>query len=1186
MTRSKSVPGKRETAAAAQRAEALVKALMLGHAGASDPPPFSHFRGLATELRISEASFDAASGMLEVRGWCLTPQPAFRLFIEVRAAGLVAPVVPGTEKRKDIQDRYPQYGSAQAGWSLRIPVEALPADATVQVVYFGEGRHQTFQTRILQRNAPSAQAAAAEALAASDAVPAAEVPPEVLEVESALYSPARNLCTIEGTLATAREAVRVEAALASGGRTGPQGFRIAPPDGSGGARRWRLNFAMAGMIDREEVIVSVAGRAGADQSGIGQSGTSLRMAITDLADSPRRIRAVTAAAPAAPAPLAQQLGLEDLAILAELPDSAGTAAKARGEVCYFPPFEALAELSDHVHRARWYLGGSGSPVQRATFHSPFAPAEILAPAGHMMDPPERDSPVRLVQDRRAYLEALQRAEAVLVWRPVPETIAGLLAEGLGKPLVLRVATEDPSAREYRNYARLPWLLLSGEDRAALLQQGRARFRDALEDQRRQGKTCSAVLGAGPSLDRAFDFDFGGCMTVACNSIVASPALLDHVRPAFLCAGDAVSHFGVSRYAQAFRADLARALLERGILLLTTAEVGFQLVLNCPEIRDRVILCEQGFSGLNADLGAVWSLPRLDSTLNIHMLPVAASFGDTVFMLGLDGRSPDPAQNEDFWAHSGAAQYHDLVATAHLAHPSFAGHREGLTEERYLASVEDSLLAGEAIGKRFYTLADSFTPAVRARPVPEACLAAGGTGPRRRLRAPGAASAGPAGRRILVVARLDPGTPSCRDYHAMVLADALAGDEVVLWTTGAPAWLAACGLLPPDRTGLRIQANDFIEAPGGRFEQVVIMPEGLEAETLVAALGKARACNARVLLVSFAPPNLVNARSAALVLPQDAGPAFATACFADIVVSASATAGRFAERHFRTLFHRPRFLAAPLAVNAAVADRVLALGPVRARQVLVLPSAADPLAADAIALLRDLALPAMAGGTIALALRGGAEPEAAALGLLRDHLGAFGIGLRTVRTTPDAVRFEEIARSEMVVLAGLDEETGLAAAEAGWMGTPCVAYDQPVLRESAGRHLHLVPFGAAAALRDRIAGLLERPLDERLQGLPPCRTADPEGLHAALRGALAELPGLPAVRSFSPEKFALALGACPGLEPPGWGHPDWQGLMAPGDSGRAGLEGLLDRIAAGRAALEEMIAALVGLAVPPTQDKAG
>lgn len=381
-------------------------------------------------------------------------------------------------------------------------------------------------------------------------------------------------------------------------------------------------------------------------------------------------------------------------------------------VAYYPVFNDPDQYHSHLHRAGWYLPYSEGVVDEVVL----GVTEDFAPQSrpdHFCSPRHRTDHIRTFLDRQEYLRHVRRASLLLVWRKLgPSTRAN--PSIAGKRLV-NVNTHDPEAMEWGSYCNIHWRLSDKRRRDWLLRQSHERFVSLVRQPRVQSSTKSLVLGTGPSVDRVFDYDVSDCIGIVCNSIVKDNEMLAHVKPSFVTAGDAVSHFGVSRYAEQFREDLARTLVAHDLVLLTTAKYGNLLRVHYPELQDRILLCPQESNEPNYDLVSRWDLPRLDSTLNVHMLPLAATLSNEIYMLGLDGRRPDGVNNEDFWNHSTRAQYHDLVDTGHLAHPMFDVRRQKVTESFFRDSTMRTIALGEARhNKRYYSLSPSFTPAIGMR----------------------------------------------------------------------------------------------------------------------------------------------------------------------------------------------------------------------------------------------------------------------------------------------------------------------------------------------------------------------------------------------------------------------------------------------------------------------------------------
>ena len=210
---------------------------------------------------------------------------------------------------------------------------------------------------------------------------------------------------------------------------------------------------------------------------------------------------------------------------------------------------------------------------------------------------------------------------------------------------------------------------------------------------RQDFRRAYVFGTGPSLEDAETWSFANALTIVCNAVVQNDRLMRHINPDFIAAADVVSHFGVSTYAHQFRSDLVRVLQERDAVFVTTATFGYLFVLHHPEVAERVILVNQTCDGPNYNLVENFSAAKLDSIMNILMLPVAATFCKEIYLLGCDGKSIVRG-NEDFWAHARGAQYDHLVDSGHKCHPTFDVNRQKTTYAGYNRSIERTILTGE------------------------------------------------------------------------------------------------------------------------------------------------------------------------------------------------------------------------------------------------------------------------------------------------------------------------------------------------------------------------------------------------------------------------------------------------------------------------------------------------------------
>ena len=231
-----------------------------------------------------------------------------------------------------------------------------------------------------------------------------------------------------------------------------------------------------------------------------------------------------------------------------------------------------------------------------------------------------------------------------------------------------------------------------------------------------GAKRAFVLATGPS---ALGVDLGAVdadVRITCNSAVQDVDRLRAFRPTIIAFTDPVFHFGPSRYAAAFRRDLARAIEISDPLLLCGSDWVSPLLTLMPELEGRLAV-------LPFRAGGVWRWPTkrdptvrtTGSVLTNLMLPTAFMLTDHVSVAGVDGRQPSETY---FWKHG--LQYSDeLMATVFEAHPAFFRDRDYEDHyEIYCDEIEEFLQIAERAGKVIVGAAPSWIPAFRRRGAPE------------------------------------------------------------------------------------------------------------------------------------------------------------------------------------------------------------------------------------------------------------------------------------------------------------------------------------------------------------------------------------------------------------------------------------------------------------------------------------
>jgi hypothetical protein len=362
----------------------------------------------------------------------------------------------------------------------------------------------------------------------------------------------------------------------------------------------------------------------------------------------------------------------------------------------WPPVQTGSELADLSARLSWYV------PDRCRIEIPATDARIEP------DPVSwfPDNSQKLPDHARVVASEPEGHDTVLVWRQGERKVR---SGGAKKVMV------DPAYRgltEVSNYGRV--------SRAATEPAVAARLRGRSGDTfvqmlaRLSGASRVAVFGTGPSMREVTPETLDADLVIACNSAVRDPEWIAAWNPRLIVFADPVFHFGPSRYAEEFRADLRRAADLTDSYLVIPDDHAALLERHMPDLGHRVIGVEPVRTGsfLTPSLSRI-AVARTSNVLTYLMLPFAAALGDEIAIAGCDGRDP----NEDyFWKHDQERQYSDeLMRSAMEAHPSFFRDRDyGRYYREHCDLLDAQLAAIEDLGKRVASVTPSHIPALASR----------------------------------------------------------------------------------------------------------------------------------------------------------------------------------------------------------------------------------------------------------------------------------------------------------------------------------------------------------------------------------------------------------------------------------------------------------------------------------------
>lgn len=388
------------------------------------------------------------------------------------------------------------------------------------------------------------------------------------------------------------------------------------------------------------------------------------------------------------------------------------------KITYFPVITEEKVLADLLNRANWYFPEKSSslasidfPVSEELFkkiNGKVSSLETESCQGRFI---KENSRIRLtaIKSEREIAVLAKKADAILLWKAdfffkIPRILLSLH----------KVWIIDKNyfwCIEARSYV---WLYNSTipPEKMKKLEELFMKNYDALAEKSRKFKNAY-LFGTGPSVSKATEFDFSDGFRIVANTLINDPKLSAHIKPQVVVFGDFVYHVGPSKYAAKFREQLEKESLAKGYYLVARSDVTPLMADHYPELAGRIISIPiRLFTGPNIITKEKFYVKMSNNSLVGWMIPLASGFADNLFILGCDGRKPG---DKMFWSHAKTTHYDDLTQTLVDTHPS-AFNKTDYTafSDQYERDAEELISFGESLGKKYFSLAPSYIPALAKR----------------------------------------------------------------------------------------------------------------------------------------------------------------------------------------------------------------------------------------------------------------------------------------------------------------------------------------------------------------------------------------------------------------------------------------------------------------------------------------
>ncbi len=223
-----------------------------------------------------------------------------------------------------------------------------------------------------------------------------------------------------------------------------------------------------------------------------------------------------------------------------------------------------------------------------------------------------------------------------------------------------------------------------------------------------------LLGTGPSIREAFDHDLSRGVRIVCNTVILDDDLMAHVRPQVVTCADPIFHFGPSTYASRYRTVLRRRLAsDPDLTAIVPLRYRGLLVDLMPEHADQIVGVPLLGSDtpLVLDLDGIYGVKPFANVLTLLMLPVAATIGTHIGLIGFDGRRSDDTY---YWSYGPTVQLRDELEAIRRVHPGFFQVDFEDYYDDHVATVEQVFEACEARGIEIVGMSTSHMPPVVRR----------------------------------------------------------------------------------------------------------------------------------------------------------------------------------------------------------------------------------------------------------------------------------------------------------------------------------------------------------------------------------------------------------------------------------------------------------------------------------------
>lgn len=227
-----------------------------------------------------------------------------------------------------------------------------------------------------------------------------------------------------------------------------------------------------------------------------------------------------------------------------------------------------------------------------------------------------------------------------------------------------------------------------------------------------------LFGTGPNFKYAINYDYSDGLVIACNSMVINKDIILKLKPKIFVMADPIFHAGPSNYAADFRKHLVEMFkINPCIIVVPLRDYHIYETYLPKHMVDFLVpiffkIPSNDESPFYIDIFKYLQVKTTNNILTLFQLPLAASLGSEIYLLGCDGRPK--SKNSYFWSHNIEVQINDKMQDIKKIHKGFFHIEYNVYYNKHIYFLTKLIDIIEKNGKKVINLTPSYIPPLQKR----------------------------------------------------------------------------------------------------------------------------------------------------------------------------------------------------------------------------------------------------------------------------------------------------------------------------------------------------------------------------------------------------------------------------------------------------------------------------------------